>query len=320
MTGSLPSYPSAGKAAASAPAAWLGPLARWLVAFALAALFPSILLAQAVQPVPALTARVIDTSGTLSAQAISELEHRLAAFEQERGSQIVVLLVRTTAPEDIAAYAYRVADSWKIGRKEVGDGILVVVAKDDRRVRIEVARALEGAVPDLAAYRIIDGLITPAFRQGDFTGGLMAGVDGLMRLIRGEDLPLPAARAGASDELGLQDLGAFLFVAVPVAGSFLIGLFGRKLGSALTGGATGFLVKLLSGSLLLGIGAGIAALVFVLVLGIGSGGGRGGPGGFHRGSGPVIWGGGRSGGLGSSGGFRSGRGGSFGGGGASGRW
>ena len=279
---------------------------------------PSIVLAQSVQPVPALTARVIDNSGTLSAQEISELERRLEAFEQERGSQIVVLLVRTTAPEDIAAYAYRVADNWKIGRGEVGDGILMVVAKDDRRVRIEVARALEGAVPDLAAYRIIDGLITPAFRHGDFAGGLMTGVDGLMRLIRGEDLPLPPARAGTTDELGLQDLGAFLFVAVPLAGSILIGLFGRKLGSALTGGATGFIVKLLTGSLLLGIGAGIAALVFVLVLGIG-GGGRGGPGGFHRGSGPVIWGGGRSGGFG-SGGFRSGGGGSFGGGGASGRW
>lgn len=321
MMCTVPPYPSSACREVWEGNAWLVRMARGLLVVLLGALFSSTVLAQAVQPVPALTARVIDNSGTLNAQQIGELDSRLAAFERERGSQIVVLLVRTTAPEDIAAYAYRVADSWKIGRKDVGDGVLVVVAKDDRTVRIEVARTLEGAIPDLAAYRIIDALITPAFRQGDFAGGLMAGVDGLMRLIRGEDLPLPAARTTATEALDLQDLGAFLFVAIPFAASFLTGLFGRKLGSALTGGATGFIVKLLTGSLLLGIGAGIAALLFVLALGIGGGGGgRGGPGGFHRGGGPVIWGGGRSGGFGSGGGFRSGGGGSFGGGGASGRW
>ncbi|WP_424217973.1 TPM domain-containing protein [Thauera humireducens] len=231
-------YPSSACREVREGNAWLARLARGLVVVLLSALFSSTVLAQAVQPVPALTARVIDNSGTLNAQQIGELDSRLAAFERERGSQIVVLLVRTTAPEDIAAYAYRVADSWKIGRKDVGDGVLVVVAKDDRTVRIEVARTLEGAIPDLAAYRIIDALITPAFRQGDFAGGLMAGVDGLMRLIRGEGLPLPAARTTATEAVDLQDLGAFLFVAIPFAASFLTGLFGRKLGSALTGGAT----------------------------------------------------------------------------------
>ena len=275
--------------------------------------------AQPVQPVPALSARVIDRSATLNATQLQALEQKLARFEAERGSQIVVLMLPTTAPEDIAAYAHRVADNWKIGRREIGDGILLIVAKDDRRVRIEVARALEGAVPDLAAYQIIDRLITPAFRQNDFEAGVNAGVDALMARIRGEELPLPAQTAPAH-ELSIEDLGAFLFIAVPVVGAFLSGILGRKLGAAATGGAAGLVVKLLTGSLLIGLLAGGAALVFVLVLGIGGGGGRGGPGGFHRGGGPVIWGGGRGGGGGGGGGFSSGGGGSFGGGGASGRW
>ena len=284
----------------------------------LAAVFGLILLlwvtdgrAQSLQPVPTLSARVIDRSATLDATQLQALEQKLARFEAERGSQIVVLMVPTTAPEDIAAYAYRVADNWKIGRREIGDGILLIVAKDDRRVRIEVARALEGAVPDLAAYQIIDRLITPAFRQNDFGAGVNAGVDALMARVRGEELPLPAPTAPAN-ELSIEDLGAFLFIAVPVAGAFLSGILGRKLGAAATGGAAGLIVKLLTDSLLMGLLAGGAALVFVLVLGIGGGGGRGGPGGFHRGGGPVIRGG--------SGGFSSGGGGSFGGGGASGRW
>ena len=272
--------------------------------------------AQPLQAVPTLSARVIDRSATLDATQLQALEQKLARFEAERGTQIVVLMLPSTAPEDIAAYANRVADSWKIGRRELGDGILLIVAKDDRRVRIEVARALEGAVPDLAAYQIIDRLITPAFRQNDFDAGVNAGVDALMARIRGEELPLPAQTAPAN-ELSIEDLGAFLFIAVPVVGAFLSGILGRKLGAAATGGAAGLVVKLLTGSLLIGLLAGGAALVFVLVLGIGGGGGRGGPGGFHRGGGPVIWGGGRDGG---GGGFSSGGGGSFGGGGASGRW
>lgn len=289
----------------------------------LAAVFGMLLLlwvtdaqAQPVQPVPALSARVIDRSATLNATQLQALEHKLARFEAERGSQIVVLMLPTTAPEDIAAYAHRVADNWKIGRREIGDGILLIVAKDDRLVRIEVARALEGAVPDLAAYQIIDRLITPAFRQNDFDAGVNAGVDALMARIRGEELPLPAPTTPAN-ELSIEDLGAFLFIAVPVLGAFLSGILGRKLGAAATAGAAGLVAKLLTGSLLIGLLAGGVALVFVLVLGIGGGGGRGGPGGFHRGGGPVIWGGGRGGG---GGGFSSGGGGSFGGGGASGRW
>lgn len=289
--------------------------------------------AQNVQPVPTLSARVIDRTSTLDAAQVQALEARLAAFEAERGSQIVVLLVPTTAPEDIAAYAFRVADAWKIGRRAVGDGVLLVVAKDDRRVRIEVARALEGAIPDLAAFQIIDRLLTPAFARGDFAGGLNAAVDGLMARIRGEELPLPSAapRAASAGGFAIEDLAAFLFIGVPIIGAVLIGMLGRKLGAIATGAATGGVAMLVTGSLLLAGVAAVAAIIFVLVLGIGGGGGGGGgsggggglrrtPGGFHRGGGPVIWGGGRSGGGGFGGGFGSGGGGSFGGGGASGRW
>jgi len=303
---------------------WWWPVLLALLAFAA----PGPALAQSLQPVPALGARVNDLAGLLSAQQKGALEARLAAFESAQGSQVVVLAVRTTGPEDIAAYAFRVADAWKIGRREVGDGVLVVVAKDDRKVRIEVARALEGAIPDLAAWRIIDGAITPAFRNGDFAGGLDAGVEALFALIRGEQLALPEAERAGEAGAGLEDLGALLFVAVPMMGAVLVGMLGRKPGALITGGVTGVIVHLLTASLLLALVGAVLAVIFVLVLGIG-GGGRGGP--PHRGSGPIIRGGGLGGtlgggfgggsfGRGGGGGFGSGGGGSFGGGGASGGW
>ncbi len=288
----------------------------WLVLVPLSA---GVVHAQAVQPIPSLTARVIDKTGTLDASQVQALEAKLAQFEAERGAQIVVLIVATTAPEDIAAYSFRVADEWKIGRRQVGDGVLMVVAKDDRRVRIEVARALEGAIPDLAAFHIIDRAITPAFRKGDFAGGLNAGVEALMARIRGENLPLPEPEASPSDALSLSDLAVFLFLGVPVAGAVLVGMFGRKIGALATSGVAGLLTKLLLGSLLLGLVVAVFAFVFVLALGIGGGrgGGRGGRGGGF--GGPIIWGGG-GGGFRGGGGFGSGGGGSFGGGGASGGW
>ena len=292
----------------------------WRALLALAALCAAgLALAQPLQPVPALQARVTDLTATLSAAQARALEDRLAAFEAAHGSQIVVLLVRSTAPEDIAAYAFRVADAWKIGRREVGDGVLLLVAKDDRKVRIEVARTLEGAIPDLAAWRIIDGAITPAFRRGDFAGGIDAGVGGLSALIRGENLPAPESAARGGGGTGIEDLGALLFVGVPILGAVLVGMLGRKPGAFATGGVTGLIVHLLTASLFLALVGGVLAVVFVLALGIG--GGRGGP--PHRGGGPVIR-GGSLGGLGGGrlggGGFRSGGGGSFGGGGASGSW
>ena len=290
----------------------------WRALLTLAAVLAAgLALAQPLQPVPALQARVTDLTATLSAAQARALEDKLAAFEAAHGSQIVVLLLRSTAPEDIAAYAFRVADAWKIGRRELGDGVLLLVAKDDRKVRIEVARALEGAVPDLAAWRIIDGAITPAFRRGDFAGGIDAGVEALFALIRGEHLPAPERATGAGDGAGIEDLGALLFVGVPMLGALLVGMLGRKPGAFATGGVTGLIVHLLTASLFLALVGGVLAVVFVLALGIG-GGGRGGP--PHRGGGPLIRGGGLGGGGFGGGGFRSGGGGSFGGGGASGSW
>jgi len=306
-------------------AGWPARLALTLtvvLALLLAAALPA--RAQDVLPVPALSGRIIDQTATLDAGRSAALDAKLAAFEAEAGPQIVVLLVPTTAPEDIAAYAQRVADEWKIGRREVGDGVLVVVAKNDRRVRIEVAKALEGAVPDLAARQIIDRAITPAFRAGDYAGGIDAALDQLMARIKGENLPAPQARPQAQQGLQLEELVMFMFVAVPIVGAVLTGIFGRKLGSLLTGGAAGGLGWWFTASVLAGVAAGLVALLLVGLFGIGSAvrqasrgrslphiGGWGGGGGF---------GGGGRGGFGGGGGFSSGGGGNFGGGGASGGW
>jgi len=277
--------------------------------------------AQDVLPVPPLAARVVDQAGVLTAQQASALESKLATLEQQRGAQVVVLLVPTTAPEDIASYAQRVADTWKLGRRGVGDGVLVVVAKNDRTARIEVAKTLEGAIPDIVAGRIISEQMAPAFRNGDFAGGLNLAVDRLAQRIAGENLPAPERRGRTSRSSGfdLQDLAIFLFVGVPVVGGVLTGIFGRRFGSVLTGGAAGGIAWWLTASTLLAAGAGLVALVLVGVIGIGA---RRGP--FS--GGPIVWGGpgfgggGFGGGGGSGGGFSSGGGGDFGGGGASGRW
>lgn len=297
-------------------------LARWLLAMAwlvAAAFVPATAWAQ--QAVPALTGRVIDQTNTLTPVQVQALEAKLAGFEAQAGPQIVLLLVPSTQPEDIASYAYRVADTWKIGRREVGDGVLVVVAKNDRKLRIEVAKALEGAVPDLAARQIIDQAIAPAFKQGDYAGGLNAGVDRLITRIKGEHLPAPQARGNAAElDAGWQDLAMFFFVGVPIAGMVFTSVFGRKLGSLVTSGAAGGMGWFFTASTLVAVGAGLAALVMVGVMGLGavrSGGRRGG-----GSAGPVIFGGGSGGWGGGSGGggFGSGGGGDFGGGGASGDW
>jgi uncharacterized protein len=295
---------------------------RWLLAWlALGlALIAAPLRAQDVLPVPPLSGRVVDQTGTLTPAQVQALGSKLEAIERERGSQLVVLIVATTQPEDIAAYAQRVGEAWKIGRKEVGDGLLIVVAKNDRKVRIEVAKALEGAVPDLAARQIITDRITPAFRAGDYAGGLNAAVDRLAERIGTEGLPEPAKRAAAQRSNGggfnLEDMAIFFFVAVPVLGAVLTAMMGRKLGSLATAGAAGGLGWWLTTSALIAGGAGLLALILVGVLGFGSR--RGG------GSGPVIWGGGGGGGGfgggSGGGGFSSGGGGDFGGGGASGDW
>lgn len=269
--------------------------------------------AQGLQTIPPLSARVIDTTGTLQAGERARLEAKLQAFEQAQGTQIVVLMVSTTAPEDIADYTQRVGDAWKIGRKQVGDGLLLVIAKGERTLRIAPAKALEGAVPDLAARRVIDEAITPRFRQGDFAGGIEAGLEQLIRLIRGEGLPAPQRSPAPSNLPDWTSLLVFLFVAVPIAARVLSAMLGRKLGALLTGGAIGALAWVLGTGLALAALAALIGAVFALASslaprrGVSWGGGPG-------------WGGGHGGGWGGGGGFRSGGGGDFGGGGASGRW
>ncbi len=264
--------------------------------------------------VPALTAHVVETTGTLNAQQVQQLESKLSAFEKSSGAQVVLLLVPTTQPEDIASYANRVANDWKIGRKDIGDGLLVIVAINDRTVRLEVAKTLEGAIPDLAAKRIIEQAITPRFKQGDFAGGLDAGADQIMALIKGEALPAPKAGNKQNQEGGFNwnEVAVLMFFAVPVMGSVARNILGSKLGAVATGGVVGVLALLLTSSFLIaGLGA-IAALVFTLFSTVARSSGRSGWGSGGGGSG-----GGFSGG---SGGFGSGGGGDFGGGGASGKW
>jgi uncharacterized protein len=282
--------------------------------------------AQDVRPVPPLSGRVVDQTGTLTAAQSSALSAKLAELEKTQGSQVVVLVVPTTQPEDIAAYAQRVGDAWKIGRRDVGDGLLIVVAKNDRKVRIEVAKTLEGAIPDLMAKRIINEQITPAFKAGDFAGGLNAAVDALAARIRGEGLPQPSSTRNSTPfgfDLGLEGWLTFLFIAVPIGGAVLTSLLGRKLGSLATGAGFGGLGWLATSSIWMAGLIGVGALVMVGVLGLGAA--RRGLG--RQGGGPIIWtGGGHGGGWGSSGGgsdgggFSSGGGGDFGGGGASGDW
>ena len=280
------------------------------------------------RPVPPLVRAVIDETGTLSPADQSALEAQLHALEQSRGAQVVVLMVPSTAPEDIAAFANRVGNAWKIGRREVGDGLLVVVAKDDRRMRIEVAKALEGAVPDIAAARIIDNAMKPRFRQNDYAGGLKAAITQLDARIAGEALPAPdgsnaaGGEGGPPDRAGLdwKDLAIFLFFGVMVAGPLARAVFGGRLGGLLMGGGVGFLAFVFTASLLAAGAAGLLALLYTWIFaGTGSGlrSGRGGPPFGGWGSGGGGWGGGSSGG---SGGFSSGGGGDFGGGGASGDW
>ena len=284
--------------------------------------------AQALVPVPPLTARVMDQTGTLAGADVAALEQQLQTFEQQRGTQIVVLVLPSTAPEDIADFTQRLGDAWKIGRREVGDGLLVVVALNDRRLRIAPAKSLEGAVPDLAAQRIIDQVIAPAFRQGDVAGGLRAGLSHLQARIVGEALPLPnAGAANAQDEVDWLDLAVLFIVAVPLVATVLRRLLGQRLGALAAGGAAGFLAWNMTGLIWLGVIAAMIGLMTALFMQAlpspavrrsqrgtgrsdfpGWGGGHGGHGG---------WGG--SGGLG-GGGFSSGGGGDFGGGGASGSW
>jgi uncharacterized protein len=281
------------------------------------ALLLAALLVRADVAVPPLTGRVTDLTGTLSGGAVARIEAKLADFEAKKGAQIAVLIVPTTAPEDIEQYGIRVEDAWKLGRKKVDDGAYLIVAKNDRRVRIEVSYGLEGALSDAVSNRIIDETITPHFKTGDFDGGVEAGVDQMISVVNGEPLPPPDQKW--EHRGGLGNWLPILLVVVFVAGGVLRAIFGRLLGSVATGGLVGGIAWLLSHLLPIGLGAGIVGFLFALLAGSSSGGwsaGRGWGGGFGGGFG----GGGFGGGGGGGGGGFSGGGGGGGGGGASGSW
>ena len=251
--------------------------------------------AQGLQPVPALSDRVIDQAGVLGSGRAALVE-QLARIERETGAQLVVLTVATTQPEDIAAYAHRVADQWKIGRREIGDGLLIVVAVQDRRMRIEVARTLEGVLSDIMVARILDESMQPRFQANDYAGGLSAAIERMALLIKGEELPPP--ETSESDDLSspaITGVALFWLLGAPVASWML----GRFKASILVGVVTGIVVFVMERSLPIAGGAALVGM-FITLLGLSRifRGGRGGKGG----------------------GFRSGGGGRFGGGGASGGW
>lgn len=267
------------------------------------------------QAIPQLKNRITDLTGTLSQGEQQLLTQRLAQLEEDKGSQIAVLVIPTTMPESIDQYAIRVVDQWQLGRKGVDDGLLLLIAKDDRRLRIEVGYGLEGSIPDAIAKRVIAETITPHFKRGDFPGGIEAGINQLISLVEGEPLPPPIETEARQDPLETLPLLLFFLV---FFGPVLRSALGRLLGSGVTGGLAGLsffgLTALLPGSIIVG------GIVFLLVL-IFSGGGRsnfpGGRGGYGGGFGGSWSGGG--GGFG-GGGWSGGGGGGFGGGGASGGW
>ncbi|HEV7879364.1 YgcG family protein [Bradyrhizobium sp.] len=265
--------------------------------------------------VPPLTGRVVDRTATLSSSDIASLDKTLKDFEARKGSQVAVLIVPTTQPETIEQYSLRVAEAWKIGRKKIDDGAILVVAKDDRKLRIEVGYGLEGALTDATSKRIIDEVITPKFRSGDFSGGISDGVNRILRVVDGEPLPAPAQRQQNSGLLSqLDPFNPFLIVGVIVVGGLMRGIFGRLFGSLATGGLVAALFWFIAASLALSAIGGIIAFIVTLI-----GDAITSSGGVGRGGGWVSGGGGYSGGSSSGGGF-SGGGGSFGGGGASGSW
>ncbi|MEY9879775.1 uncharacterized protein ABIA43_001309 [Bradyrhizobium sp. USDA 328] len=269
--------------------------------------------------VPQLTGRVVDQTGTLSSADIAALSQKLLDFENRKGSQIAVLIVPTTQPETIEQFSIRVAEAWKIGRKKVDDGAILVVAKNDRHLRIEVGYGLEGALTDVTSRRIIDEDITPKFRSGDFAAGIGAGVDRMMRVIDGEPLPSPSRSANFAHNLDdlMPVFAVALFASIGVGG-FFRAILGRLLGSLVTGGIIAAVTWLILGSAAIAAAVGVLGFIIGFIADLFSAMGPGT--GRSRGS---SWSSGSSGGWSSgsssSGGF-SGGGGSFGGGGASGNW
>ena len=263
--------------------------------------------AAAEQAVPALKARVTDLSATLTAPQQASLEQSLQAFEARKGSQIVVLIVTTTAPETIEQYSLRVAEQWRIGRSKIDDGALLLIAKDDHALRIEVGYGLEGALNDATSQRIISETIVPRFKQNDFYGGIAAGVEQMMKVAEGEPLAAPVMQP-VGGVASMQRYFPIIFIVTLVVGEFARGIFGRMHGAFVTGGLIALVAWFIVGGLVLAVVVGVAASLFTLMGGM-MGRGLGGGGGFGTG-----------GGFGGRGGGFSGGGGGFGGGGASGRW
>jgi uncharacterized protein len=280
--------------------------------------------ARAEVAVPPLSGRVVDQTNTLSSSDIAGLNQKLTDLERRKGSQIAVLIVSTTQPEDIAQFSIRVAEAWKIGRKKVDDGALLVVAKNDRKLRIEVGYGLEGALTDVTSRRIIDEIITPRFRTGDFAGGINAGVDRIIAVINGEQLPAPQPQASHGVDLdwdSVTSLAPFVLIGAIIGGGILRAILGRLLGSVATGGLFGLIAWIVASSALAAILVGLAGFVIALFAdAVNTAGppmrGRSG-GGWIGGTSSGGWSSGSS--SSDSGGF-SGGGGSFGGGGASGSW
>ena len=271
--------------------------------FALALLFTCSASADEVA-VPPLAHRVTDLTATLSTEQQAALESKLVQFEQQKGSQIAVLIVPTSQPEDLAQYSIRVVDVWKLGRKKVDDGILILVAKDDRKMRIEVGYGLEGVIPDAVAKRIVAEIMAPHFKQGDFYGGIDASVDALIGLIGDEALPAQPQRQAAGNG-GWEGMLPLLLFGGLIVGGILRAVFGSFLGGAATGGLIGAAVWIFGGGLLVALILAIIAFFLTMSGGFGAGNMLG-SGGFGSG--------------GSGGGSFSGGGGGFGGGGASGNW
>jgi len=294
----------------------------WRVAITVALLFTFAFPAFADVAVPQLTGRVVDQTGTLSSGDIAALTQKLRDFETRKGSQVAVLIVPTTQPETIEQFSIRVAEAWKIGRKKVDDGAILVVAKNDRHLRIEVGYGLEGALTDVTSRRIIDEIITPKFRTGDFAGGITDGVDRMIRVIDGEPLPVPSPSVNFGN---LDDLAPLFIVTLFASlgvGGFFRAILGRLVGSLATGGIVAVLTWLILGSLTLAMVLGAVGFIIGFIadlfsaMGPSSRSSRGGA--WSGGSSSGGWSSGSS--SSSDGGSFSGGGGSFGGGGASGSW
>jgi uncharacterized protein len=269
--------------------------------------------ASAFVDVPKLESPVTDLTGTLSPTEVQALESKLLAFEKSKGSQITVLIVPTTQPEDIAEFGIKVADLWRIGRKGVDDGVIFIIAKDDRKFRLEVGYGLEGVIPDAVAKRITSEIVKPYFKNNDFTGGVNAGVDQLMKLIEGEPLPDPEHQQ--VQQFSQDSEGTFLFILFGglFAGSMLSTFFGRVAGALIAGIGSTLVASAFMG---LGLGSILVGIIvfFLLSARFGGGGGWSNGGGYYGGG--STW----SGSSDSGSSWGGGGGGSFGGGGASDSW